>query len=372
MFLAMRAVSIGCENDDETPCDVDIGRTIDTGGGNVVFRRHLGEKSSSTDNLAMNSEAATAISPRASDKPYLQRQACPLCAAPADKSTKTVVSPHAAENLLPSQLGPLLQGYESNRAFFSYHECHQCGVLYCPVFFDQEQLDVLYSRQPENIAEAPVAARAKTQASYFHILRQYSPLSGNYLEIGCDIGLFTELSAREGHLQKLWLYEPNLTVHDQLKEKLAGQSYSIRTDSFGRGHVPAGSLSTVVAIHVVDHLLEPRRLLEELRESLAPCGIVFVVVHDCESTLARMMGDRWPPYALQHPQLFSARSLRAMLSATGFETLALVKTYNFFPLAFLARGALQAFGVTIPKALNFSWPMVGLRLGNIAAVGRKS
>ena len=302
---------------------------------------------------------------------YLVRRVCPVCGASTADSVRKIASNPPAESLEPSQLGPLLQGYASKRVFFTYNRCRQCELLYCPVFFTQEQLDSLYCHQPENIADAPVVSRARTQGAYFDILSQHSSLDGHYLEIGCDIGLFSEICARRGKLRKLWLYEPNLAVHTQLAEKLSGTDYVIRTDTFKRDHVDASSLSTAVMIHVIDHLLEPRKLLENLRDSLAPNGILMMVTHDYESTLARLLGKRWPPYTLQHPQLFSPTSMRRMLDITGFETQAIIKTKNFFPAAFVARGALAVLGLTLPKVLNWSWPMLGLRFGNIAAVGKR-
>lgn len=307
----------------------------------------------------------------ASNEAHLVRKACPVCGAPTTDSVKKITSDPPAESLLPSQLGPLYQGYASKRVFFTYHQCWQCDLLYCPVFFNHGQLDSLYSHQLENIADAPLMARARTQEAYFDILKQYTPLTGDYLEIGCDNGLLAEFCARRGHLQNLFLYEPNLNVHGQIRDRLAGMPHVIRTDTFKRNHMTTGTLSTAVMIHVIDHLLEPRQLIEDLRDSLAPGGIVMMVTHDCESTLARLLGRRWPPYTLQHPQLFSPRSMRRLLGATGFEVLAIVKTQNFFPAAFVARGGLAILGLTMPKALDWPWPMLAFRFGNFAAVGRR-
>lgn len=306
-----------------------------------------------------------------SSEAYLVRSTCPLCAAPAAESVKKVTSNPPAESIAPSQLGPLLQGYASHRMFFTYHQCRRCGLLYCPIFFSQRQLDALYSHQPENIADAPIDARARTQEAYFDILKRYSALRGDYLEIGADIGLFTEVARAGGGFHKLWLYEPNLTVHAQLRNRLAGMPHVIRTDAFECGHVEAGSLSTAVIIHVIDHLLDPLRLLQEVQASMTPGGIVLLVTHDCDSTLARLLGKRWPPYTLQHPQLFSPASMRWMLGAAGFEVLTITKTRNFFPAAFVARGALAVLGMTLPKGLDWPWPLLGLRFGNIAAVGKR-
>jgi hypothetical protein len=319
----------------------------------------------------MSSNPARSPSVLARGAPYLQRSACPLCGSPVGKATKRVASNPPAESLPAEQLGPLLQGYNCYRAFFTYAECGECGMLYCPDFFDQAQLDELYRIQPENIADAPLEARIRTQRSYFNILQRFSPLTGNYLEIGSDIGLFSAFCARYGHFDKLCLYEPNLGVHHQLKERLANAPFVLRPESFRPEHAEAANLSTAVAIHVLDHLLDPRQLLEHLHASLSSGGLLLIVVHNRESVLARVMGPRWPPYTLQHPQLFSPRSIRAMMDRTGFETLAIVRTLSYFPIPFLVCAASAAFGIPLPRWLNFSRPLIGMHLGNIAAVARR-
>jgi hypothetical protein len=108
-----------------------------------------------------------------------------------------------------------------------------------------------------------------------------------------------------------------------------------------------------------------------VRASLEPGGVIFIVTHDCASLLARTLGRRWPPYTLQHPQLFSRRSIGALLQTSGFELIESVKTTNYFPLAFLMRAALTLFGMPerlVPMAAK---PLIGLKLGNIGTIARK-
>jgi hypothetical protein len=109
-----------------------------------------------------------------------------------------------------------------------------------------------------------------------------------------------------------------------------------------------------------------------VRASLEPDGVVFIVTHDCGSGLARILGRRWPPYTLQHPQLFSQRSLATLLQASGFGVVESVKTTNYFPVPFLMRAALTVFGLPerlIPAAES---PLIGFKLGNIGTIARKS
>ena len=310
----------------------------------------------------------TAVTASAS-RDYLQRARCPCCGADLSRSRPAVASRPAAETLTIAEHGRFLSGYSADRVFFSYRRCESCGLLFCPTYYTQAQLERLYGRQAENMAEVPVETRRLTQAEYVRLVARHSPMDGGLLELGADIGLFAEQCVELGRFDQLWLYEPNATVHDELRRRIGPRNAVIRSDSFAATDVPAASVSTAALIHVLDHLLEPMAMLEDIRRCLQPNGVVLVVTHDCASPLARLLGRRWPPYTLQHPQLFSRQSLRKTLEHAGLEVLEIAGVRNFFSVTHLMRAGLAIFG--LPGVLpDWQRPVLGLPLGNMAAVAR--
>jgi hypothetical protein len=300
---------------------------------------------------------------------YLQRSCCPCCGADIGRSQRVVASQPPAETLTIAEHGRFLSGYSADRVFFSYCRCESCGLLFCPTCYTQTQLERLYGRQAENMADVPVETRRLTQAEYVRLTARHSPLDGGFLELGADIGLFAEQCMELGRFDKLWLYEPNVTVHDELRRRIGDRNAIIRSGSFAPTDVPAASVSTAALIHVLDHLLEPRTMLEDIRRCLQPNGVVLVVTHDCGSPLARLLGRRWPPFTLQHPQLFSRQSLRRTLEHAGLEVLEIVGVRNFFSVTHLMRAGLAIFG--LPDVLpDWQRPVLGLPLGNMAAIAR--
>lgn len=302
---------------------------------------------------------------------YLRRKECPVCAAPVADSKVAVTSEPTAESLSFGEHGAFLSGYTTRRVFFTYHRCNACGGLYCPTYFTQEQLDQLYSRQAENMADVPLAARVATQHGYIKILARHSSLRGNYLELGPDIGLFTEICAARGNFSRFLLFEPNREVHPALAGRFEGRDAVISADRYHAGLLPKASLSTAVAIHVVDHLINPAELLGELYDDLAPGGVLFLVTHNEASLLAKVLGRRWPPYTLQHPLLYSPASITRLLERCGFQVREVVLSRNYFPLTHLIRAGFTVAGLErlVPR---FDHPFsLGLRLGNIATVACK-
>ena len=295
---------------------------------------------------------------------------CPGCGDDPPMPEVFRNSSPGAESLAFEELKPHWHGFFQEKAFFSYVRCRQCGILFCRNYFSEAQLTELYSRMPDNTAGLPARAVQKTQKGYFHVLRKYSALQGHYLEIGPDIGLFSEYCVREGNFEHFWLFEPNRSIHAELKEVLGGKEFTLSEEMLDYGRIADGTLSTAVMIHVLDHLPDPVKVLQEIRTKLEDQGLLFLVTHDESSFLAKMTKDRWPAYCLQHPQLFSPSSLRTLLKKAGFRTLEIRKSYNHFPLLYLVKHLLWAAGlkIPVPSGNRFSIP---LKLGNIITVAMK-
>lgn len=302
---------------------------------------------------------------------WLHRPACPICAAPAARAEPAIRSDPPAEELSPEAHGRFLSGYGSGRVFFTYHRCGACGALYCPVYYTPEQLDRLYGRQQENMADVPLAARAATQRHYAALLAAATEVEGAYLELGADIGLFAEACADRFPLARMHLIEPNREVHAELRRRLAGRELQLGTGSIADLGIAPDSLGLAVMIHVADHVLEPAALFAQLRRLLRPGGVLFLVVHNVDSLLARLLGRRFPPFTLQHPQLYGPATLSALLRRCGYDVLQVARTKNHFPAMHLVRAGMEVAGLgRIAPRFDLPWTP-GLRLGNIAVIARR-
>lgn len=302
---------------------------------------------------------------------YLLREHCPGCFTSSREAKLVVQSSPSAEDLVFGEHGKFLSGYTNQRVFFSYYQCQRCLLLYCRTYFTQEQLDSLYKHQSENMAEVPLKARARTQKAYYNILKKYHSPTGDYLEIGPDIGLFAKFFAQNKQINKLFLYEPNCEVHEILKMNMANANYNILEKHYSVSDIEANSLTTAVIIHALDHVLEPRKLMSEFYQNLKPGGVAFVVTHDESSFLARILGKKWPPFTLQHPHLFRPSTIQNLLKEEGFNILACKKTPNYFPLTHFIKAGMSVLGLDkfpLPNLSNFIIP---IKLGNIATIAQK-
>ncbi|WP_447984326.1 class I SAM-dependent methyltransferase [Nitrospira sp. Nam74] len=261
-------------------------------------------------------------------------------------------------------------GFFRDKVFFSYYRCNNCKALYCPKFFSNDQLTQLYSVMPHNMAGLPLKALQRTQQGYFEILRRFSSLEGDYLEVGPDQGFLAQLCAQQGRFKHFWLFEPNLTVHPELERKVAGIPHRIFAGMFDFAEIPKSRISVLSMVHVLDHLVEPRRILEDMKPTLVDNAVVVFVTHDESSLLCRLLQKKWPPYCLQHPQLFNPNTITRLLDLAGYQVLCVRKSHNHYPLGYLLKHVAWAVGV---RAMWLpDWFRLPLRLGNIITVATPS
>lgn len=303
---------------------------------------------------------------------YLTR-ACPTCGAPSSHEAWSIASSPPAESLSFDDLRACWRGFfRERKPFFTYVRCAACGQIFSPRYFTPAQLDELYGQMDDNTGGQDESLLVRAQRGYRRLLARTARIvPGDYLELGPDIGLFTREALADSRLDKFWLIEPNRTVHPILDRLAGARPHAILGNLAHVAEIPDGTLALVVAIHVLDHLLEPQALLEQIQRKLKPGGCLFAVTHSRQSLAARVFGTRWPAYCLQHPQLYAPATLRQAFERAGLGGVRVERTTNYFPVPYLVQHGLFAAGLgkhTVP--LPASW-VAGLKLGNIAATGIK-
>lgn len=292
---------------------------------------------------------------------------CPVCGS--DQGTIEVASARRAEGMSLKELHPFWYTFVGEKVFFSYARCPRCGILFTPSFFTEEQLSELYSDMPANMDVGAPDALDATQRGYWDMIAANAKLEGDYLEIGPDVGHVARHAASEGDFGKFWLFEPNKGVHAELARSVQGQLCVISSEMTDLSQVPDNSVGVAVMVHVLDHLVDPAGLLKQTRAKLRPDGVLAIVTHNEGSMLRRIMGKKWPPFCLQHPELYNSNSIAKLLHATGFERVNVGRTKNYFPFSFMARQLAALAGLKMDR-VPLPDTVIGLNLGNILTLAR--
>ncbi|MET4665906.1 class I SAM-dependent methyltransferase [Sphingomonas sp. PvP056] len=292
---------------------------------------------------------------------FLSR-ACPVCASTSARAEAS--SDQRAEDLSLDQLRPYWSGLFKKKVFFSYDRCAACGVLFAPTYFSDEQLEQLYADMAPNMEVVPTASLEATQRGYWDVTAGTAPLDGGYLEIGPDVGYIVRLAVAEARFDHYWLFEPNGAVHGALAQAAGNAPHDISLEMNDLSIVPDRSVGLAVMVHVLDHLLDPRAMLERIRVKLKPGGVLMIVTHNEASLLRKLMASRWPPFCLQHPELYSPASIKTLVRRAAYQKVEVQRSVNYFPIDFMVRQAAYTVGIDLGK-IPLPKAALGLKLGNM-------
>ena len=146
---------------------------------------------------------------------------------------------------------------------------------------------------------------------------------GSLLDVGCGDGLFLAVAQRAG-----WRGDGIEFSPEGARRAAARLRRPIAVgDLAGSAHLP-GPYDVVTLWHVLEHLPEPRPMLEAIRRRLRPGGLLVVAVPNTDNLpmraayrVARLRPlPLWEPGAREpHVSHFTPSTLRAMLARAGFE-----------------------------------------------------
>ena len=296
-----------------------------------------------------------------------RHRACPDCGE--TRGSDEVASRPAGETLPMDELRRFWAGLNRTKVFFTYRRCDGCGLLYCPEYFTPDALAALYANLEPNMDIVPSAMLEQTQRGYYDAVAAAGPPAGDYLEIGPDVGYMVGEAAARGDFARYWLFEPNRAVHYRLGQVVGTKPATITREMHDLSAVPDGAVGLAVMVHVLDHLIDPLAMVRQIARKLLPGGLLAVVTHNEGSLLRRVLGTRFPPFCLQHPQLFRPASMRHLLEGAGLVAVEVTGSANTFPTDFLIRQSAQAAGLDL-SSLPLPAIPVRLRLGNILTLAR--
>ncbi len=190
------------------------------------------------------------------------------------------------------------------------------------------------------------------------------------LEIGCGNGFLLQEALRQGFREVSGI-EPSQDAISRAPESVRAR---IVCAMFEPGVFPERSFDVIAMFQVLDHLPDPRAVLDLCLTLLRPGGLLLSVHHNVRALSARVMGERSPIVDVEHTYLFSADTTRRFFEASGFTVLRAAPIWNRVSLRhvlhlaplpdFLKRGLER-----LPR--SFLERTVSLPLGNLGLVARR-
>jgi SAM-dependent methyltransferase len=298
-------------------------------------------------------------------EPRRATRACPVCGATRGREL-------AAERI---DAGALDEYAFASRKFpeYMHHrlvECADCDTAYASPVFDFGAIDAAYDAAAfDSKEEAEFASR--TYAGLVRPLLTRLPQASAALDIGTGEGSFLEQLLSLG-FDRVCGYEPSAAPLAAASERVRGL---IVHDVFDAERAASSApYDLITCFMTIEHVPDPARLCRDAFALLAPGGVLMIVCHDRRAPLNRLLGWRSPIMDIEHLQLFSGASARALLERTGFGEVEVGRITNRYPLHYWLKLAPIPRRVKRPlvagaRAGRLRSLTLSLPVGNLAVTG---
>ena len=219
--------------------------------------------------------------------------------------------------------------------------CRKCSTIYTPYspWYSSEYFYEVYYPEQSLSPPAFVQPRLDEITAGFARYRRHNRL----LDIGCGAGGLLLAARKNG-----WNAQ-GLEVAGQATEHVRSLGFEVFHGELQQAEFPSEYFDVITAAEILEHLSEPRLLVQEVARILRPGGLFWTTTPHAHGLSARVLGLKWrcvcPP---EHLQLFSVAGIKALLREVGFRQIRF-QTTGCNPIEILhAMGAKK----DAPKALD--------------------
>ena len=193
-------------------------------------------------------------------------------------------------------------------------QCHRCGLVYTDPRPNGHDIVETYQAVEDPLYLEEREGRVLT---FEHHLKPLERIVGRpdgrpLLDVGCYTGVFVEIAGQRGW--DAWGVEPSNWAVSQARAR----GLHVVQGTLDTADLPEAYFDVVTLWDVIEHVINPRRTLQQAHRLLKPGGWVVVHTIDIDSLFARLLGARWPWLMEMHIYYFSRRTLRMMLEQCGF------------------------------------------------------
>jgi 2-polyprenyl-3-methyl-5-hydroxy-6-metoxy-1,4-benzoquinol methylase len=180
---------------------------------------------------------------------------------------------------------------------------------------------------------------------------------GRLLDVGCATGVLLERAAARG-----WSAE-GIEVSAYAAAQCRMRGLRVHQGELASAGLPRASFDVIVVDNTIEHVDDPRRMIETLHDLLAPGGLLTLETPNEAGWLHFLMRRRWFHYKpREHLYFFSPRTLGRLLGESGFRVLGSRRTAKLVTLPYVG-GRLRTYS---PLASRVLLDVVGrLPLGHL-------
>lgn len=201
---------------------------------------------------------------------------------------------------------------------FRFVKCRECGLVYQnPQTLSSHILsrydDEYFAYERQNEEPFLNLMKLGLKDVGFYDWEESLKVRGKALDVGCATGaLINWLSARDWVAEGLEICKPSA---DYAREK---RGLTIHSEPLEKAGLEKESYSFIHSSHVIEHLNNPRAMVNEVYRLLTPGGYFACITPNITALQPFLYGNRWRSAIADHLVLFSARRLADLLEEEGF------------------------------------------------------
>lgn len=192
--------------------------------------------------------------------------------------------------------------------------CSECGLAWRAAFDIEADYYVGLHAGEEGVGEGKATARLRNARDRLGMIKAFLPQEG-VCDIGCGDGSFLEALKEQGY-RKLWGIEPSDFARSIAREKGFDVTHE---DVFGLLRLQQGrTLHALTLFHVIEHIANPRALLELFKNALPRGGILVIETPDADAAVQKVTNHRNALVYREHLFYWTKDSLSRILQQNGF------------------------------------------------------
>ena len=213
------------------------------------------------------------------------------------------------------------------------YRCLQCNYEFCPENID---LHSMY----ENMEDDSYIETSKSRSIQAKKIAKYSDKflkeNSKLLDVGCGSGLLVKAFKDLNH-ESYGLEPSNFLASEGMKDNLNLYQGTLEDFNF------SNEFSFISLIDVIEHVQNPRKLLNLIQEALNENGYLLVITPRRDSFFRFLLGFKWWHYRIAHVGYFSKVNLIEILKYSGFDVVDYKFATWFLPLDYILNRFLRYF-----------------------------
>jgi len=211
-------------------------------------------------------------------------------------------------------------------------QCPTCDLVFADEPPAQDELAHAYELADYDSSEEALDAAAAYLIAVKPILERLRSRR-SALEIGTGTGVFLELLQTQG-FDELVGVEPSAAA---IAAAPPHRRSWIRQGVFDESQFAPESFDLICCFMTLEHVRNPADIAQAAMRLLRPGGAFVSVTHNYRSLVNRLLGRRSPIVDIEHMQLFSRLSIRALLDRSGYESVESATFRNAYALRYWLR-----------------------------------